>query len=373
MIKVLQILPTTSASRGDLRVVMNYYRNINRDEVAFNFATMLDFADGMDDEIKALGGEIFHFTKPGLLSFEKSVKEIKDIITKSNCDIVHLHAPVLIRVVKRAMRGMNNVKLIVHSHSTKLSKNKLLAIRNKILTIGIKSGNAGRFACSKDAGKALFGKKWGQKKGDHVIFNAINVNKFLYNKNRAKEMKEELNIKPNELAFCHVGRFSVEKNHQRLLDVFSAIKAKRPNSKLFLIGEGPLKEEIIQKAKRDDLNDSVIFLGKRDDVYDCLQAMDVFILPSFFEGLCLSLVEAQAAGLLCFYSDTCVKESMITDNISQISLTKNDNEWADIILTRIDMGWNKNTENSLKNNHYDIVYEARELQKKYEDILYDKS
>ena len=137
---------------------------------------------------------------------------------------------------------------------------------------------------------------------------------------------------------------------------------------MFLIGDGPLKIEIMNYVNKKNLKDKVFFMGLCNNVSKVIVGMDVFILPSLFEGLSLSLIEAQAAGLLCFCSDNCVKDSAVTNNLTRISLKISDEEWANIIINKYLAGWNRNTSEMISSMGYNIELESIKLIDKYEDV-----
>ena len=365
--KVLHILSTTSASRGDLAVVMNYFRNIDRSTVTFDFATMFQYGDEVDEEIVSLGGKSFLFNKPSLRAPFKIISELRKIIIDNAYDVVHLHLPTLHYFVKKAIKG-TNIKLVIHSHSSRLSSKMLGRIRNRLLVTGVSCGADARFSCSMSSSKNLYGKSWGNKENDYLLKNAVDMKKFVYDPKLSKNLRKELGVN-DKIAFCHVGRFSEEKNHTRLIDIFNEIYKKEKNVHLFLIGDGPLKNSIQEKVNELGLQENVTFMGKRKDVSTLLKAMDVYLLPSLFEGLSVSLVEAQASGLLCFYSDSCSKESEITDNIYSISLKDDSESWAKFILDKYHEGWCRDVSEKVKQNGYDIEFESKKLLKKYKEII----
>ena len=368
MLKVLHILSTTSARFGDTSVVMNYFRNVDKSQVLFDFATYDTTNNDLNNEILSLNGNVYNFTKPGLLSVKKTINELHNIIKNGLYDIIHLHIPVLQLFVKKAMRKTDSKKLIIHSHSIKTSSGFISRIRNRILLTALNKNVSARFACSKLAGKNLFGKNFSLKKTDYILNNAIDLNKFKFDNDKYIEIRNKLNISSNTLAVCHLGRFSIEKNHMRLIDIFSELIKQNTNSKLFLIGDGPLKQQIIDYVNNNKLNKDVVFLGNRNDVHELLNAMDIYILPSLFEGVSVSLLEAQAVGLLCFASDSCSKDCEVSQNIERLSLELKNEDWANLILKKYNQNWNRNTFKDIEKNGYNIKTESEKLLKTYKII-----
>lgn len=369
MVKVLHILSATSASRGDMVVVMNYFKHIDKSGVSFDFAKMQECKDNIDDELISLGGKTFFFEKPGLKNWKRSVDKLIEIINVGNYDVVHLHVPVIQWFVKKAMKSCKCKNLIIHSHSTKLSSKFLNRIRNRFLILNINKNLSGRFACSKEAGLKLFGKSFGKKENDYVINNAIDLKKYKFNVEEFKTTRQELGVSNETVSVCHVGRFSNEKNHDRLIDIFNELYKKDNKFKLFLIGDGPLRPAMEEKVKNLGLTEQVSFLGNRKDVPKLLKGMDIFLFTSLFEGLGLSLIEAQAAGLLCFSSDACPEESKKTENVYRVSLAETNKFWCDLIFEKHLLGWNRNTSADIEEQNYGIETEANKLLSIYNKIV----
>ena len=190
--------------------------------------------------------------------------------------------------------------------------------------------------------------------------NAIDTNKFIYNKDIRRQKRKELNIE-NKFVVGHVGRFHPQKNHDFIIDIFKELNEKRKNSVLLLVGDGELRQSIENKVKELNLLDKVIFTGVRDDIPELLQSMDVFVFPSLYEGLPVTLIEAQATGLPCIVSDTITHEAIISSNIQSVSLQKSAEEWADKILL-IDNGSNReNAAIEIINSGFDVNEIAKML------------
>jgi len=189
----------------------------------------------------------------------------------------------------------------------------------------------GRWACSNIAGKFMFGNKKYE-----VICNAIDVNKFLFNENIREKYRKKLDLE-NKFVLGNVARFSYQKNHGFLIKVFYEIQKKYPESVLLLVGAFDKDDEyylnIMDLIKKYRIINKVFFLGPRSDVSDLYQAMDCLVMPSLFEGLCISAIEAQAAGLPCVCSNGLPDEAEITDIFHRLDLSDSINKWADLILS----------------------------------------
>lgn len=222
-----------------------------------------------------------------------------------------------------------------------------------------------RFACSRSAGVWLFGAKQVEKDTFRVIPNAIQLDRFIYSEEKRKDMRSKLEIAENERAFVCVARFSPQKNHTYLLKVFQAIKAKRTDSKLYLVGKGELEQDIRNQVELLGLEDSVVFLGSRSDVGDILTAMDAFLFPSFYEGFGTVIVEAQCSALPMLASDTIPSETKLCDSVEFASIKEEPAVWADKILALIDKTYRCDNSALIRENGYDIRQSYTWMQRFY--------
>lgn len=215
------------------------------------------------------------------------------------------------------------------------------------------------FACGHEAGKWMFGSI-----EFTVLNNAIDAERYAYDEKKRKEIRAELSIPENALVIGHVGRFAPPKNHTFIVDLFDRITKMRNDSVLLLVGDGDLKAGIEEKVKILGLSDKVVFTGLRSDVDRLLQAMDVFLFPSVYEGLPLSIIEAQAAGLPCLISDKVPDECRITDCVQQLSLDDPIEIWIQAVLNAGGTE-RKETLTLIRNAGYDIKTNAVKLQDYY--------
>ena len=264
-------------------VVMNYYRNIDRNKIQFHFLCDEDSTDIPYEEIEKLGGKVIVI--PPYQKLFKYQKELYRIFKENNYKIVHSHINALsvfpLRIAKKAKIPVR----IAHSHSTSNKKEWKKNILKMILRPLSKLYANNYFACTEYAGKWLFGKKVVERKELNVINNAIDLKKFEFNKNTRKALRKELGIKEDTLIIGHVGRFMKQKNHEFLIDVFEKAIKQDDNIYLILVGQGPLEDKIKEMAKEKGIEDKILFLGQRNDVNKLYQAMDIFVLPSLYEGL----------------------------------------------------------------------------------------
>lgn len=306
---------------GQETLIMNLYRNIDRKKYQFDFVVNTPDKGDYDDEILLLGGKIYHIS-----SISKSlIKHCKDlflVIKNNDYKIVHRHTSssiVFIDFFISFFAGASN--RICHSHNTRNSDGFIHSLCKPLLNISCNK----KLACGHDAGIFLYGKN--QK--FLVIPNGIDTNKFMYDSECRRKQREKLGIS-DKLVIGNIGRFNLQKNHERIIDIFNKfIMDGNKDAVLLLIGKGELEEEIKDKVKKLKLQKYVKFLGTRNDVNELLMAMDLLLFPSFFEGLPVVLVESQATGLPCVISDTITSEVKVFDDlILYESLDSDDSAWS---------------------------------------------
>ena len=264
-------------------VVMNYYKNIDRNRIQFHFLCDEDSTDIPYEEIEKLGGKVIVI--PPYQKLFKYQKELYRIFKENNYKIIHSHINALSVFPLRIAKKVGVPIRIAHSHSTSNKKEWKKNILKMILRPLSKLYANNYFACTEYAGKWLFGKKVVERKELNVINNAIDLKKFEFNENTREDLRKELGIKEDVLVIGHVGRFMKQKNHEFLIDVFEKAIKQDDNIYLILVGQGPLEDKIKEMAKEKGIEDKILFLGQRNDVNKLYQAMDIFVLPSLYEGL----------------------------------------------------------------------------------------
>lgn len=349
-------------------VLMNYYRNIDKNKIQFDFIFDEDSTDIPYKEIELLGGKVI--LVPPYQKIFKYHKELKRVLIDGNYKIVHSHINTLsvfsLFVAKRAGIPIR----IAHSHSTTNKKEKKKNLLKQILKPFSKLFATNYMCCSEHAGRWLFGNKEYDKGNIYLLNNAIDLDEFKYNEELRIAKRKELGIGDNTIAIGHIGRFVEQKNHRFLIDVFNDIYKKNNDSILLLVGKGPLIEEMKEKVNNLKLTDSVKFLGQRDDVNELYQAFDFFLFPSLYEGLGMVAIEAQSSGLLCGVSNEVPKDVNITDKVYYMDLNNDSKEWADKILEILKDINNKrdNYTECIRQRGYDIKEEVRKLEKIYLEL-----
>lgn len=324
--RVLQV--ATIMNRGGLEtMLMNYYRQLDRSRLQFDFLVHREERGHYDDEIESLGGRIYRMPmlRPG--KYREYFRRLERFFAEHpDYRIVHAHNNENSSFVLRAAKRAGVPCRIAHSHLSDLALDYKLPFRLYARSV-MRDQPTHYFACSENAGRWLFGRK----RPVTVLNNAVNAEDFRFDPIRRERIRAELGI-GDRLVIGHIGRFTKQKNHRFLLDIFRAVLDRRPDALLVLAGEGELLAEAKEKASRLGLADSVRFLGVRGDIPDLLQAFDLFLFPSLFEGLPVVLVEAQAAGLACLVADTITREVDKTGLVGFESLKAPPEAWAERIL-----------------------------------------
>lgn len=357
MVRILHVVPNMDAG-GLETFIMNMYRNIDREKIQFDFLVHYKKKCHYDDEIERLGGKIYRLSFREDNNFIKYIYQlIKFFKNHKEYKIIHGHM-LSAAFFYLGIAKINKVPIrIIHSHNTSTEKNLKGNIKSLMLKLSKINSNLW-LACSQKAGNFIYGNKEFK-----VINNAIDLNKFQYNNTVRDKIRKELKIE-DKFVVGHIGRFNSQKNHIFLLEIFSELCKKNTNSILILIGKGELEEVIKSKIEELDLQDKVMLLGVRSDINDIYQGLDVFVLPSLFEGLPVVGVESQAAGLQTILSDTISDEIRISNNVHFLKLTDGAKAWAEYINSLKSFEHIITTE-QIKNNGYDIKIECEKLSRLY--------
>ena len=348
-------------------VVMNYYRHLDHNKIQFDFICDDDSTNIPYDEIEKLGGKVILI--PPYQKVFKYQKELRRVLRDGKYKIVHSHINTLSVFPLYAAKKVGVPVRIAHSHSTTNKKEWKKNLLKQVLRPFSKEYATNYMCCSELAGRWLFGDKAYDEGKVYLLNNAIDLDKFKYDKKIRDKKRKELGIKEDTIVIGHIGRFVAQKNHTFLIDIFNQFHKKEKNSILLLAGQGPLQEEIKNKVRELGLDDSVRFLGQRNDANELYQVFDVFLLPSLYEGLPVVGVEAQASGLLCFFSDDMTKETKVLDSTVFMSLSNTDDEWATSILDNYINFRRKDTTSDITKSNFNIKYETNKLKNKYSELL----
>lgn len=360
MIRILQVVNIMERA-GLETMLMNYYRNIDRSQVQFDFLTHRSVTGAYEDEICSYGGRIYRAPRLFPQNYLKYFSFMKGFFAEHpEYKIVHSHIDTMSFFPLSAAKQAAIPCRIGHSHSSKLDKDAKLPVKYVAKLLMPQVANI-YCACGEKAGKFMYGNR-----SVKIIHNAIDTQKFAFDENERASVRAELGL-ADRFVIGHVGRYYYVKNQGFLLEVLKEIKTKIPDVCLLLIGKGGDEAALRQKVKELGLEKSIQFLIDRADVHRLYQAMDVFVMPSLFEGLPVVGVEAQANGLPCLFSDKISREVLMTDQVEMMSLSQKPTEWANKIVK---MKRCKNNTNlrKLTDKGYNVSIEAKRLTQWYLEL-----
>lgn len=361
IISILTVLPSLNLCDGVVSYAINYYRALDHHQYRMDFLVTQFNDSPYLDEIRGNGDHVFSLTgvRPeNMLKFSENVDTF--FSAHHDYDIVHCHTSNSGAVFLRYAKKYGIQTRILHSHATKSSEKKWKEIRNALIIPLTIHYATHYFACSKLAGDYLFGKR-----SYDLIHNAINVDRFAYREKVRQELKFQL-CPEAKLVVGTVGRICSQKNPFFLVDILVQLEQNDPDFIFLWFGDGPLALKVKEYALQRQISHKIIFMGTRADVCKYYSLLDVFILPSLYEGLPVVGVEAQAAGLPVLVSDTVTKELDVTGFCRFLPLHHAE-LWADKIR-QVAGTRNVNAANSFMKNGYGIQGEVKKLERIYQKI-----
>lgn len=361
--KVLQVIGILDRG-GAETLLMNIYENIDRDRYQFDFLVFEDKEFDYSDKVKDFGGNIIFLESPQKIGMFSFIKRLKKLIKDNKYDIVHAHTlfncgPVVFAAFLAGVK-----KRISHSHNTKILDEKkslkktVYFFLSKIL---INTFSSDCLACGEEAGKFLY--YWYRK--FTVIKNGIDVERYDYCESIRTELKIKNKIDDDSLVIGNIGRLNFQKNQTFLLDIFSRIIKKQENVYLFILGDGELKEELMEKARELQIDENVKFLGNIPNANQYYSVFDLFLFPSLFEGLPYTLIEAQDNGLPILASDTISDECNISNTINFMSLEAPIDDWCDKSLDLMKQKERYNNKKYIEEHGYSIKNTTKLIEKIY--------
>lgn len=325
-IRVLQII--TKMDRGGIETrLMDIYRNINREKVQFDFYACCKEKGSYDEEINTLGGKVFYEPSLSIASWYAIPNRFCHFLRQHDeYRIVHCHLNQWCGYILKGAKEAGVPVRIAHSRMALKCKTLRDMVKN-LVKIPVKKNATKYFAVSREAGNWLYGERATRNGKVQIWPNAVDCRRFRYDEQIRNRIREELGMQ-NKFILMHVGNLRPEKNHSFLLDIFFEVCKIDAEVVLICVGEGVERKSLEEKVKELGMEDKVIFLGSRTDVSELLQAGDVFVFPSFYEGFPGAVLEAEAAGLPCLISDSITSEVSLTPEIKMLSLTQTALEWA---------------------------------------------
>lgn len=333
--------------------LMKLYRRLDKKSYQMDFAVNIDTKGFYDDEIIRMGGKILRFPAKSDSLF-CYVTGLCKIIKDGKYDSVLRISSNAMGFLDLAIAKLAGVNVCVARSSNSSDGNHISAKISHWLGKRLLKGFIDvKIAPSSEAAIYTFGKRDFEKKRVHILPNGLDLDYFKYSENGRNKVRSEFGIAPAQKVIGHVGRFSKQKNHSFLLDVFYEYHRVYPNSVLLLVGEGELKDDIQKKISELGIENSVIFAGVRSDMPFIYSAMDVFVFPSLYEGMPNAVIEAQACGLPCIISDTITKDANVSSFIEYESIKNNLGCWMKKISECVNKGHIESVK-ALKNAGYDI-------------------
>lgn len=365
MVKVLHEVANLDGG-GVARLLHDYYVRMDHSRIKFDFLISDDIADGiLENPLRDMGCAIYKI--PSLKKNMKlRIKKMEEIIKNGGYDVIHSHISARSCFILSIAKKYGVKKRFVHSHIAYENISKQKRLVNKLFLSYSKTLATQLLACGEEAGRYMWGDNAVESGNVRIMKNAVDTREFRFNEELREQYRKELGVEDRKVLGI-VGRLDYQKNHEFLLDVFAEIEKKEPSKyKLLIIGRGPYEQRLKEKAQRLGIDGSLDFMGIRSDVSKLLNALDLFVLPSFYEGLPVVLVEAQANGVVEVVADTITKEMDVTDLITFLPLSNTAGEWADHIISVINRkGDRSQYAQFVKEAGYDIECESLKMQDFY--------
>ena len=365
-IKVLMLVPNLFVANGVASFVMNYLRSLDRSVVRVDIASYQGGNSIYYEQVEKLGGKIYFL--PSIRNLSEHIKVCDEILSEECYDIVHdntLH--ISIPMMWCAKRAGVPVR-ILHSHNSRMGETPVKELRNKAFLPVLRSLATDYAACSQLAGHAMFGDR-----EFTVIPNVIQTEKYRFDPIVRKQVRQNMNAQ-DKVVVGTVGRLAEQKNPFFAIDVFAELLKKVPDAEYWWAGSGPLQEQVKTYVEEKKLTNYVKLLGSRNDTVELYQGMDVFFLPSFFEGLPVTGVEAQAMGLPMVVSDTVTKEMVYTDLVDYVSLKSTKEIWAEHLIKAAEKNQNRsNYGDNLRKSTFSDIGCGNRLEEIYTSFLDDKN
>ena len=366
MIRILHVIGAMDRG-GAESMIMNFYREIDKSNFQFDFLVHETRECDFDQEIRQLGGKIYSVPRYKIYNYVTYKKHVCDFFEKHHdYDIVHGHICSCINIYLSVAKRYG-IKTIAHSHASNFGVSldtlftKAVSLRTRYLADFF-------FGGSRQAGIDRYGKKIVNSNKFEVLNNGIKTELYLFDDDKRQKLRKELGIE-DKLVIGHVGRFTYAKNHEFVFKVFKEIYRINKNSVLLLFGRGELEKQVREQVRQEGLEKQVYFMGVVENIYDYLNAIDVFLFPSRFEGLGIALVEAQASGLPCVISNVIPQEAVLLKRVKKMDLAKAPEKWAEVCVKTIDNSDRRKGNTLVAEKGFDIGLETLKIAEIYEQIL----
>lgn len=367
-IKVLHF-PIRNSNGGVTRSALKFWKYIDHGKFRFDFATCSPRLDFQQDIISQ-GCRVHYLSCYAEQDSKQFCDELRKILMQGY-DVVHLNTNWWKSFyAEQIAKEIGIKKIIVHARNTsidigdKMQREKETLVHNQLKAKFSEGICTDFIACSNAAADFLFGPQIPRDK-IVILHNALDIERYTYNELKRNKIRQELEVSDN-FVIGNVGRMSYQKNHKFLIECFYEVQKLNDNAVLMLLGDGDMRTELKNMVKKYEIQNKVLFLGAVDNVEDYLQAMDIFVFPSYFEGLPNAMIEAQTAGLKCICSNAVTEEVRITDNVTFLNLDTL--KWVNAMLNYADGYDRKKVDEQIQASGYDIKYEIKELEKIYSRV-----
>lgn len=368
-IKVLQF-PMSARKGGATRSAINYWKYIDHSKYQIDFATCCDRLD-FEKSLLEQGCKVHYISCFAEQDPKRFYEELKDILLQGY-DAIHINTTWWKSFYAEQAARETGIKIVVvHARCTSVDivddekREKELEIHEKQKKIFSTDLATHFLSCSTEAAHFLYGPQIPREK-IRLFHNALDIDRYSYDEKKRKIIRERLGL-ADKFVIGNIGRMAYAKNHSFLIDCFSEVQKKKGNAVLLLVGGGELEQDVRKQVKLFGIEDKVVFVGEADNTEDYLQAMDIFALPSRFEGLPNVLIEAQTAGLKCISSDCVTREAKVTDNVTFVELNKE--KWIKEIMCYGNGYVRHKVDEQIRDAGYDIRQEIKVLEKIYSGII----
>lgn len=359
--KVLMIITGGLRRNGICVSQLDYAKYIDKKSFQVDFVAVHNNQEKMIEDFKSVGCKVFELPDRRKNIF-KYMSALKKLIRKEKYDIVHVHGSSSLMMIELFIAKICGVKVrIAHSRNTKCDRPSMEKLLKPIFKLSYNYA----LACGQEAGNWLFGNNKFE-----VFHNGKDMKKYSFNSEVRKNIREKYNI-GEKIAFAHVGNFNEQKNHIFLINSFKRINDENKNTLLFLFGDGPLENRMKERVKELELQNSVIFLGRVQNVNEMLQGMDAMLFPSLFEGLPNVVLEWQACGLRSFISDKITEECVVCNFVKSLPIDNGVDIWANAV-SRLEIETDEQREESSKigckaliENGFEILSNTKKLEQYY--------
>lgn len=361
-LRILMVVGNLRASNGVTSFVMSYFRQLDHEKTQMDFALLSDWESPYYKEIHHAGGKIFIL--PSIKNITVHIKKCNQILASGHYDVISDNSLILTIPMMMCAKYHRVPVRILHSHNTRLSSNSNKEKIEKVFLPILKGQCTDFCACGEEAGKFLF-----DSKNFTVIPNVISPDVNKYDADLRSDIRFKMDVF-DRIVIGTVGRTSPQKNPYFAIKVIESLAQKIPNLTYWWIGSGEMDEELKEYVKAKGLDQIIQFWGSRNDISDLYQAMDIFFLPSLFEGLPVTGVEAQAFGLPSVVSDTVTDEMVYTDLVKCVSLQDPIDKWVTALEEQIKrIPERRSYTEELRKSHFSADGAGKRLEKLYRDLL----